>query len=249
GHGEPIRVTEQASDLLEAQWVLDEIRALVNEGRSRSEIAILYRSNAQSRVIEHALFSARIPYRVYGGLRFFERQEIKHALAYLRLLDNPHDDTSWLRVINFPTRGIGARSIEQLADIAREQGSSLYRAAPLVPGRAGAAVARFAALVQQLAHDAQSLTLPELIEHVVRESGLAAHYEADREGQDRLENLQELVNAATVFSSEEGYDGLPAGRAVESTSAASAEDYAADFPAAPAMSPLAAFLSHASLEA
>ena len=249
GHGEPIRITEQASDLLEAQWVLDEIRALVNEGRSRSEIAILYRSNAQSRVIEHALFSARIPYRVYGGLRFFERQEIKHALAYLRLLDNPHDDTSWLRVINFPTRGIGARSIEQLADIAREQGSSLYRAAPLVPGRAGAAVARFAALVQQLAHDAQSLTLPELIEHVVRESGLAAHYEADREGQDRLENLQELVNAATVFSSEEGYDGLPAGRAVESTSAASAEDYAADFPAAPAMSPLAAFLSHASLEA
>src|SRR5690606_5091883 len=214
-----------------------------------SEIAILYRSNAQSRVIEHALFSARIPYRVYGGLRFFERQEIKHALAYLRRLHNPHADISCLRDINFPTRGTGARSIEQLADIAREQGSSLYRAAPLVPGRAGAAVARFAALVQQLAHDAQSLTLPELIEHVVRESGLAAHYEADREGQDRLENLQELVNAATVFSSEEGYDGLSAGRAVDSNGAASAEDYAADFPAAPAMSPLAAFLSHASLAA
>ena len=129
----------------------------------------------RNRVIEHTLFSARIPYRVYGGLRFFERQEIKHALAYLRLLDNPHDDTSWLRVVNFPTRGIGARSVEQLADIAREQGVSLYRAAPLVPGRAGAAVARFATLIQQLAHDAQTLTLPELIEHVVRES-VAAHY-------------------------------------------------------------------------
>lgn len=250
GHGEPIRITEQPSDMLEAQWVLEEIRALVNEGRSRSEIAILYRSNAQSRVLEHALFSARIPYRVYGGLRFFERQEIKHALAYLRLIDNPHDDTSWLRVVNFPARGIGARSVEQLADIAREQGSSLYRAAPLVPGRAGAAVARFASLVQGLAHDAQSLTLTELIEHVVRESGLAAHYEADREGQDRLENLQELVNAAAVLSSEEGYDGLPAGRVVE-TAPPLADD--ADLPpgvsVAAGMSPLAAFLSHASLEA
>ncbi len=251
GHGEPIRITEQASDLLEAQWILEEIRALVNDGRRRSEIAILYRSNAQSRVLEHALFSARIPYRVYGGLRFFERQEIKHALAYLRLIDNPHDDTSWLRVVNFPARGIGARSIEQLADIAREQGSSLYRAAPLVPGRAGAAVARFAALVQGLAHDAQSLTLTELIEHVVRESGLAAHYEADREGQDRLENLQELVNAAAVFSSEEGFDGLPAGRALDPVVAPG--DDSDSFPdglTPPAgMSPLAAFLSHASLEA
>ncbi len=247
GHGEPIRVTEQPSDLMEAQWVLEEIRALVNEGRSRSEIAILYRSNAQSRVLEHALFSARIPYRVYGGLRFFERQEIKHALAYLRLLDNPHDDTSWLRVVNFPARGIGARSIEQLSDLAREQGCSLYRAAPNLPGRAGAAVARFASLVQSLAHDAQSLTLPELIEQVVRESGLAAHYEADREGQDRLENLQELVNAATVFSSEEGYDGLPAGRAIEVD--AGTDDAGFLSGATISMSPLAAFLSHASLEA
>src|SRR5690606_26176013 len=215
--------------------------------RRRSEIAILYRSNAQSRVLEHALFSARIPYRVYGGLRFFERQEIKHALAYLRLLDNPHDDTSWLRVVNFPARGIGARSIEQLADIAREQGSSLDRAAPMVPGRAGAAVARFAALVQTLAHDAQSLTLAELIEQVVRESGLAAHYEADREGQDRLENLQELVNAAAVFSSEEGYDGLPAGRAIDVD--AGTDDAGFLSGATISMSPLAAFLSHASLEA
>jgi len=249
GHGEPIRITEQPSDMLEAQWVLEEIRALLNDGRRRSEIAVLYRSNAQSRVLEHALFSARIPYRVYGGLRFFERQEIKHALAYLRLLDNPHDDTSWLRVVNFPARGIGARSIEQLADIAREQGSSLYRAAPLVPGRAGAAVARFATLIQQLAHDAQSLTLTELIEQVVRESGLAAHYEADRDGQDRLENLQELVNAAAVFSSEEGFDGLPAGRGLEAPAAGDVPAFPDGLASAAGMSPLAAFLSHASLEA
>src|SRR5690606_1072131 len=143
----------------------------------------------------------------------------------------------------------GARSIEQLADIAREQGSSLYRAAPMVPGRAGAAVARFAALVQTLAHDAQSLTLTELIEQVVRESGLAAHYEADREGQDRLENLQELVNAAAVFSSEEGYDGLPAGRAIDAPATSQADEFPGGLTPAPAMSPLAAFLSHASLEA
>src|SRR5690606_38142971 len=118
GEGELVRVVEQPSDLMEAQWIVDEIKALINDGRLRSEIAVLYRSNAQSRIIEHALFSSGIPYRVYGGQRFFERQEIKHALAYLRLMDNPQDDTSWLRVVNFPARGIGARTLEQLADLA-----------------------------------------------------------------------------------------------------------------------------------
>lgn len=98
---------------------------------------MLYRSNAQSRVIEHAIFSAGIPYKVYGGLRFFERQEIKHALAYLRLMANPHDDTSWMRVVNFPTRGIGARTLEQLADAARAHDSSLYAAVALVAGKGG----------------------------------------------------------------------------------------------------------------
>lgn len=126
GAGEPIRVTEQPSDLLEAQWIIDEIKALINDGRQRQEIAVLYRSNAQSRIIEHALFSASIPYKVYGGLRFFERQEVKHALAYLRLMDNPHDDTSWLRVVNFPVRGIGARTLEQLADTGRGQTAASF---------------------------------------------------------------------------------------------------------------------------
>lgn len=248
GEGEPVRVVEQASDLLEAQWIIDEIKALINDGRMRSEIAVLYRSNAQSRIIEHALFSSSIPYKVYGGLRFFERQEVKHALAYLRLMDNPHDDTSWLRVVNFPTRGIGARTLEQLADTARQQNTSLFRAVPLMSGKGGSNLARFAELVQQMAHEAQILTLPELIEHVVHHSGLLAHYQNDREGADRLENLQELVNAAAAFVAEENFDGLPAGRIPEDSLAAPAGgDAPIDTPTA--MSPLAAFLTHASLEA
>jgi DNA helicase-2/ATP-dependent DNA helicase PcrA len=136
GAGEPVRVYEATSDLAEAQWMVDEMRQLVRERRpERKEIAVLYRSNAQSRVIETALFNAAVPYRVYGGLRFFERAEIKHALAYLRLLENPHDDTSFLRVVNFPPRGIGARSIEQLQDAARAAGCSLHDAVSAVPAR------------------------------------------------------------------------------------------------------------------
>ena len=119
GHGEPVRIYEAMTDGQEAQWLLDEVRGLINEGHMRQDIAILYRSNAQSRVLEHALFSAGIPYRVYGGLRFFERAEVKHALAYLRLMENPNDDGAFLRVVNFPARGIGARSLEQLQDVAR----------------------------------------------------------------------------------------------------------------------------------
>src|SRR5690606_6194821 len=189
GVGEPVRVIEQASDLLEAQWIVDEIKALINDGRLRSEIAVLYRSNAQSRIIEHALFSTGIAYKVYGGLRFFERQEVKHALAYLRLMDNPHDDTSWLRVVNFPTRGIGARTLEQLADTARQQNTSLFRAVPLMSGKAGTNLARFAELIQQMAHEAQILTLPELVEHVVNHRGLLAQYQKASDTGDRLATL------------------------------------------------------------
>src|SRR3954470_24681157 len=106
GHGEPVRIYEANSDIREAQWIIEEAKSLIAEGAMRSEIAVLYRSNAQSRVIEHALFSAGIPYRVYGGQRFFERAEIKHAIAYLQLIDNPHNDSAFLRAVNFPTRGI-----------------------------------------------------------------------------------------------------------------------------------------------
>ena len=129
GKGEPLRVYEAATDLEEAGFVVDEVKALNAEGIALANIAILYRSNAQSRVLEHALFSAAVSYRVYGGLRFFERQEIKHALAYLRLVANADDDGALLRVINFPARGIGARSLEQLQDRSRERGISLWAAA------------------------------------------------------------------------------------------------------------------------
>ncbi|HUG58756.1 MAG TPA: UvrD-helicase domain-containing protein [Candidimonas sp.] len=265
GEGEPVRVVEQASDLLEARWIIDEIKALIDDGRLRREIAVLYRSNAQSRIIEHALFSAAIPYKVYGGLRFFERQEVKHALAYLRLMDNPHDDTSWLRVVNFPTRGIGARTLEQLADIAREHNVSLFRAVPYMSGKGGTNLARFAELIQQMAHEAQILSLPELIDHVVHHSGLLAHYQNDREGADRLENLQELVNAAAAFVAEENFESLPAGRIADDRDlsagavpgapdsvAGEGSQQAGEDPfsiAVASMSPLAAFLTHASLEA
>ncbi|MGB6009214.1 UvrD-helicase domain-containing protein [Castellaniella sp.] len=275
GEGEPLRVVEQASDQMEAQWLVDEIRALLREGRPAHQIAILYRSNAQSRPIEHALFSSRVPYRVYGGQRFFERQEVKHVLAYLRLIDNPHDDTSWMRVVNFPTRGIGARTLEQQADAAAQYGTSLAGAVAYVPGKSGAGLARFATLIREMGEAAQSLDLPELIGHVVHHSGLEAHYRADREGQDRLDNLQELVNAAAAFVAEAGLQGLIAGRIPEFSAGGAVPDSAglmaanavsgaapvadafpqgdSDFDAAIAppavMSPLGAFLSHASLEA
>src|SRR5687767_4985238 len=128
GRGEPLRVFEGESDTDEARWIVEEVQALAREGTRLSHVALLYRSNAQSRVIEHALFSQAIPYRVYGGLRFFERAEIKHALAYLRLVSAPDDDNAFLRVVNFPARGIGARTLEQLQDQAKQAGTSLFKA-------------------------------------------------------------------------------------------------------------------------
>jgi len=251
GEGEPIRITEQPSDSMEAQWLVDEVRSLINEGCVRREIAVLYRSNAQSRVIEHALFSAAIPYKVYGGLRFFERQEIKHALAYLRLMANPHDDTSWMRVVNFPTRGIGARTLETLADTARTLDCSLYAAVSRVPGKGGANLAQFAQLIDRLAHETRELPLPELVEHMLAKSGLVEHYKADRDGAERVENLNELITAAAVFASEENFDGMPAGLVSEAPGESALMPGVVDAPVdvTTGMTPLAAFLSHASLEA
>ncbi|MBU3636904.1 UvrD-helicase domain-containing protein [Polynucleobacter sp. es-MAR-4] len=239
GHGEPVRIYDAPSDHAEAAWLVDEIKALVNSGIKRTEIALLYRSNAQSRIIEHALFSAAIPYRVYGGLRFFERAEIKHALAYLRLLENPNDDTSFSRVVNFPTRGIGARSIEAVQDAARAQNSSLYLAASTLDGKAGAALGGFVRLVDHMREATRHNTLPETVEFVIQHSGLIQHYLSEREGQDRVENLQELINAATAFIAEEGYGQ-------DATAATLPGENA---PGVVEVSPLAAFLSHASLEA
>lgn len=202
GSGEPIRLYEAPTDLDEARWISEEISALAREGCSRSDIALLYRSNAQSRILEHQLFSSGIPYRVYGGLRFFERQEIKHALAYLRLIANPDDDTAFLRIVNFPTRGIGARSLENLQDAAKVYNTSLYATVPHLSGKAGSALAQFVALIERMRSETAKLNLAEMIEQVNEASGLIAHYQNEREGQERLDNLGELINAATNFSVE-----------------------------------------------
>ncbi len=243
GKGEPLRLYEAATDVDEAAYILDEVRALQNDGVGLSDMALLYRSNAQSRVLEHALFNAGLPYRVYGGLRFFERQEIKHALAYLRLTANPEDDGAVLRVINFPTRGIGSRTLEQLQAAAINSGSSLWQSACSNPpsGRAGSAIAAFVRLIEDMRHATEDLPLPEIVEHVIEASGLVEHYRKEREGADRVENLEELVNAAASFVSEEGFAAYQA-------DAANAPSADADVPATE-LDPLSAFLAHASLEA
>jgi DNA helicase-2/ATP-dependent DNA helicase PcrA len=257
GHGEPVRIYESSSDLQEAQWVVEEAKSLVAEGAARSDIAVLYRSNAQSRVLEHALFSAGMPYRVYGGQRFFERAEVKHAIAYLQLMDNPHNDSAFLRVVNFPTRGIGARALEQLQDAARQYGISMYAAVPYITGKAGSSLGAFVKLIEAARFETQQLPLPEMVEIVIDKSNLIAHYRNEKEGADRIENLEQLVSAATLFVSEEGFGhDAPALLGPRSQTTAEAiltdagsEIIDADAPLPTVMSPLSAFLSHASLEA
>ncbi len=257
GHGEQVRIFEASSDLQEAQWLIEEAKSLIAEGWLRSEIAVLYRSNAQSRVIEHALFSASLPYRVYGGQRFFERAEIKHAIAYLQLIDNPHNDSAFLRVVNFPTRGIGARSIEQLQDAARQFGISLYAAVPYVAGKAGAVLAAFVKLIEGLRFETERPPLQEMVQIVLEKSTLITHYQGEKEGADRIENLEQLVSAAALFLSEEGFRidapalvGPQVGSAVPALVAGDGiEIIDADALLTTVMSPLSAFLSHASLEA
>jgi len=264
GAGEPVRVHEATSDFAEAQWMVDEMKQLEREGMARSEMAVLYRSNAQSRVVETALFNAAIPYRVYGGLRFFERAEIKHALAYLRLLENPHDDTSFLRVVNFPPRGIGARSVEQLQDVARASGCSLHDAVSGVTGRAGAAIGNFVALLDVMREKTEAMTLKEIIELVLDKSGLIEHFRNEREGEDRVENLEELVNAAESFVMQEGFgrDAValpvdehgtpltqsPVSQGLDPDAPVLNEPLAPDADTGETLSPLAAFLTHAALE-
>jgi len=209
--GEQIRVYEAATDVDEARFIVDEIQQLKREGVNLTEMALLYRSNAQSRVLEHALVSAGLSYRVYGGLRFFERQEIKHALAYLRLMENTDDDNALLRIINFPTRGIGARSIEQLQESAKINNTTLWDAA----ARAGGKVTAFVGLIESLRSATKELPLPEIMEHVLQHSGLVDHYKNEtgakkREAEDRLENLNELINSATLFVHENEDDSLTA---------------------------------------
>ena len=258
GPGEPVRVREATSDFAEAQWFVEEAQQLHREGTPRRDIALLYRSNAQSRVMESALFNAGIPYKVYGGLRFFERAEVKHALSYLRLIENPSDDTSFLRVVNFPTRGIGARTVEQLQDLAKASGRSLYQSVGALGGKGGGNVQGFVAMIDAMRDATRGLTLREIIEHMLGASGLVEFYKTDREGQDRLENLEELVNAAEAFVTQEGFGkdavALPvdehAGSMAQGTpNAVAGVDLTPDAETGEIMSPLAAFLTHASLEA
>jgi DNA helicase-2/ATP-dependent DNA helicase PcrA len=251
GPGEPVRVYESTSDYAEAQWFLEEAQQLHRGGMPRSEIALLYRSNAQSRIIESALFNAGVPYRVYGGLRFFERAEIKHALAYLRLVENPSDDTSFLRVVNFPTRGIGARTIELLQDAARNSGRSLYQSVGAVTGKGGGNLLAFTKIIDMLRDGTRGLTLREIIDQVLQHSGLLQFYKTDKEGQDRVENLEELVNAAESFVTQEGFGKDAVALPVDEQGAAAGGGPAPvpDAETGEIMSPLAAFLTHASLEA
>jgi DNA helicase II / ATP-dependent DNA helicase PcrA len=197
----------------------------VGRGGNRRDNAILYRSNAQSRVFEEYLLAARIPYRVYGGLRFFERQEIKDALAYLRLIANREDDASFERVVNLPTRGIGARTLEVLRAHSRAHSKSMWQSAfecnDELGTKASACLQAFLRLIEQLDAQTQGLPLHEQVDHVIQASGLAGHYQKEKadKGEARLENLEELVSAARGFEPEN-------------------DD----------MTPLMAFLSHAVLE-
>ncbi len=241
--GEPIRAFAALSDLDEAAFIVDVVKGLAADGVALSECAVLYRSNAQSRVLEHALFNAAIPYRVYGGMRFFERAEVKHALAYLRLLASPVDDGAFLRVVNFPPRGIGARTLETLQDTARARGTSLWEAASagVVTGKSGNALAAFVKLIEAMQAGTAGLPLPEAVEHVNEASGLIAHYRTEKDGEDRLENLEELVNAADSFLRE-------ADLAVDAPIAVPEADIDTEPPVG-ASDPLTAFLAHAALEA
>ena len=249
GQGDRPVLLEAGSDGLEASWIVDQVRELTDADVRPSDVAILYRSNAQSRVLEHALFTAALPYRVYGGLRFFERAEIKNALAYLRLAANPHDDVSFARAVNFPPRGIGARTLEQLQDAAAAAKSSLYAAIGSLAGRAATSLAQFGRLIEGLQAAASSQTLPELVATTIQQSGLAAHYAGEREGRERLENLEELVNASTSFVAEQGFgEGQAASKRPGDRPGDDRTNDPGDGEGAQP-EPLTAFLAHASLEA
>ena len=227
--GELIQLYTAYNEQDEARFVVDRIEDHVDKGGARSDNAILYRSNAQSRVFEERLMQCGVPYRVYGGLRFFERAEIKDALSYLRLTRNRDDDASFERVVNHPPRGIGGRTVEVIRQQAKADNTSLWQAAisvvneKLIAARACNAILGFLQLLDEMSAGLDKLTLGEQVEHVMHPSGLVDHFSKDKgeKGQARLENLQELVNAAQEFETDPDSD----------------------------MEPLSEFLSHASLEA
>ena len=232
GSGEPVDLYAAYNEIDEARFVVERLRQWVRDGGSHGEVAILYRSNAQSRAFEEALLSEQVPYRVYGGQRFFERAEIKDTLAYLRLVANRADDAAFERAVNTPTRGIGERTLDEVRRRARADGAPLMVAArwlasePVLAARARNALAGFIALIDGLEVDVAEMPLPEKIDHVLARSGLREHYARESKGQldSRTENLDELVSVASRFTRNDEED-------------------------AAAMPELVAFLSYASLEA
>jgi len=205
--GDLIQLYTAYNEQDEARFVVDRIEDYADKGGARSDVAVLYRSNAQSRVFEERLMRCAVPYRVYGGLRFFERAEIKDALAYLRLTRNRDDDASFERVVNHPPRGIGGRTVDHIRQQARDDNCSLWQAAitvvneKLLAARACNAILVFLQLVDELSAGLDKLPLGEQIEHVMHPSGLVDHFTKDKgeKGQTRLENLHELVNAAQEY--------------------------------------------------
>ncbi|MQX52235.1 DNA helicase II [Alcanivorax sediminis] len=211
GDGDPIRLYSGFNEVDEARFIAGRVDKLFQEGTARSEMAVLYRSNAQSRVLEEAFLQAGIPYRIYGGQRFFERLEIKNALAYLRLISNRHADAAFERAVNTPTRGIGNKTLETLREVAQARRCSLWDAGQaivseqLLTARAINALALFLNLVEQLAQQCEGLNLGETAEHVIEASGLVAFHgkEKGEKGQQRQENLRELVSATREFGEED----------------------------------------------
>jgi DNA helicase II / ATP-dependent DNA helicase PcrA len=207
--GERVKLYSAFNERDEADFVVNRIREWVSHGGARREAAVLYRSNAQSRVFEEAFLNARMPYRVYGGLRFFERAEIKDALAYMRLIASRADDNSFERVVNLPVRGIGAKTMDAVRDFGRANATSLWNAALAcvqsgLPQRAALALQAFLALIDKLAGEVQGLELHEQVDHVIQMSGLIEHFKKEKgeRGEGRIENLLELVSAARGFSPE-----------------------------------------------
>ncbi|NMH59908.1 DNA helicase II [Alteromonas ponticola] len=228
--GEPVSVYAGFNELDEARFIVSQIKSWFDKGNSLQECAILYRNNAQSRVLEEALLHENLAYRIYGGLRFFERQEIKDALGYLRLVSHPHDDAAFERVVNTPSRGMGEKTLGQIRQTARSQNCSMWQASHLLiheggmKGRAANALQTFIGLITDLEQELNQLPLEEQADKAIQRSGLYAMYQAEKgeKAQARLENLEELVTACKQFVVPE-----------------EAEE----------MTPLAAFLAHASLEA
>jgi len=207
GEGEPCSLYAAFNEQDEAYFVVERIRTWINEGGLRSDAAILYRSNAQSRQFEEKLMATATPYKVYGGLRFFDRAEIKNALAYLRLMSNRNDDASFERIINTPTRGIGAKAIDDIRCIARDQSLSLWASAIVLinqrtmTARATNALIGFLELIKELTTQATDLELYEKVKFVIEKSGLIELYQKEKmdKGEEKVENLEELVNAARLF--------------------------------------------------